>query len=242
MGPEKRAARFILTTAVAALLAIPVVNIGNTRFVVEAIIRNRADCGDGVGANNRNYPFDAIVIPGGGTVRTTNNDIVPSFEQEVRLGAAAVAYSKGLAPRIVLLDGESGFKGGSTETGEGFLQAAFVKVGYSGKIPAKGDILVDGKSTNTATNMQALARISTEHKIGKVAMITNRFHLLRATLSACINGVATSPIAAEDLTGIDENQAIRPSLLTKIKERLEVALLIWDPNGIVPTALKKMIS
>lgn len=230
MSPDRRAARRaakgIYLAAIAAIaLAVPIGNFDNTMRVGEALLANTTGCGDGVGPNDQNYPFDAIAVPGAGVSLETDGSHLPTGDGQTRLRAAAVAFSEGMAPRIILLAGA-----GDPGISEAYLR----KLTDNSEIP-NGAILVEGNSTNTATNMRELRRIVDEHQIKKVAMVTNMYHGLRSVLLSCANGVATFLLPAEDVLA-EDSRGIPAAV--RWKERLAVFSQLWDPTGEIQTLLR----
>lgn len=222
MSLERRAAnRLCLAAAAAIALAVPIGNFNNTQRVLEALFTNTTGCADGT------RPIDAIAVPGAGVIRMPDGSYTPTDDGQIRLKAAAIAFSKRLAPRVILLDGVE-----HLGTSEAYLR----KLTDGSKIP-NGAILVEGNSTNTATNMEGLKRIVDEHQIKRVAMVTNMYHGLRSVLLACANGVATFLLPAEDLL-TEESRGIPAAVLWK--ERLAVLSQLWDPKGEIQTLLGKL--
>lgn len=232
MSAERRAARratrgLCLAAAAAIALAFPIGNFDNTMRVGEALVTKKTGCADGVRPSDPNHPFDAIVVPGAGVDLAPDGSHIPTDDGQTRLKATAVAFSKGVAPRIILLDGK-----GNLGTSEAYLRGL---IGGS-KIP-NGAILVEGNSTNTATNMEELRKIVDEHQVKRVAMVTNNYHVPRAVLLSCANGIPTSPLPAEDLL-TEESRGIPTAIL--LKERLAILSQLWDPKGKIQTLLGKL--
>lgn len=226
----------------------PLLHINNTIRLFGAAFGQEIDCATDKEAESKSYPFDAIVVPGGGTVLTPQGTRIPSDYQQLRLEGAAVAYSKNLAPRIILLDGIKGpFDGGLTS--KTYLQESFQKLtGGNAFLPDEA-IIIEHRSINTATNMSELRRIVVARNIKKVLIVTNEYHETRATLFACEYGVPASSTSAEDL--IIEVDPERKGEIHRLyhtpqvgtietKETLEVIWSLWDPKGRVPTLLRKL--
>lgn len=228
MSLERRAARRLCLVAAAtiALAAVPIGNFGNTQRVITALLTNTTGCADGIRPNDPNYPFDAIVVPGAG-VSLADGSYLPTDDGQTRLKAALTAFLAGVAPRIILLDG----------VGTPGISEAYLRGLTGGSEIPNGDILVEGNSTNTATNMRELERIVKEHQIKRVAMITNMYHGLRSVLLACANGVATFLLPAEDLL-TEERRRVPTAVLWK--EGLAVLSQIWDPTGKFQTLFGKL--
>lgn len=226
----------------AAVVAEPfLVHTENALRVTGAVLGKTVDCGSGVEPNNQQgFPYDAIAVPGAGVIKAKDGTYKQNAYGEMRLKAAAIAYYWGLAPIIVLLDGQSGPQ--SYNSSIKTLQEAYADLAGEGETIPAGAILAEDKSINTATNMAELSVLSDEHNLRKILIETNRSHLTRATLLACARELAASPLSAESLTL--ENAPRMPRLkriFDRGKEQAEVLLIAWDPAGVIPTFVKKKI-
>lgn len=222
-------------------------NTSELEFTISAIANNRADCSDRQQSIDRTHLYDAIVVPGAGVIKNPDGTFELGQEAKGRLDAAAIAFSHGLAPRFVLLDGV-GSQQDSLMTVRHLQSSVTDLIGDSNRLP-EADILVESTSINTATNMGALAEISKDHNLRRVLLITNRYHQLRATLLACLHGIATAPLSAEDIliesdsklqSEIDKTYTSWRMFRTRLKEGFEVFLLLFDPKGNLPTIMKRM--
>lgn len=223
----------------------PLLHIENTLRVFGAVLGNEVDCAEGKEPKEKSYPFDAIVVPGAGSVLTSQGSF-PNDYGKLRLEAAALAYLQKMAPRIILLDGTKSPQE-DEHVNEKYLKDAFRNITGS-ELPQEA-IIRENRSINTATNMQELSKITKEQNIVKVLIITNDFHKTRATLFACYNNVAASSISAEELI-IDADPNRRQEIHTlyhtrevgemENKELYKTILSLWDPNGTVSTFLKKL--
>lgn len=234
----------------AAAAGLPFVNFGNTLRVIGALSGEEVDCKNGVESQNPKYLADAIVVPSAGSLKIDEKTYTPNDIGKMRLEAAAIAYANHLAPKIILLNGEKRAKEDEL-TEKKYLQDFFRKLtGETAVIPDEA-ILIENHSVNTATNMEELAKIVTRHNLKKTLIVTNRFHELRSTLFACANEVPAFSLAAEDL--IISQDPGRAEAIKKIyntgeiraaemKERFEVALVIWDPKGMIPTLLVRILN
>lgn len=251
---ERRVSRrFILRAVglgtVGTVVVPPLLHIDNTLRVFKSVaFGEKVDCAQDKEGEIQNYPFDAIVVPGGGSVTTPQGVHIPSYYQQLRLDGAAIAYSKKLAPRIILLDG---VKGPSEDglTSKTYLQKSLRRLtGENAFLPDEA-IIIENRSINTATNMRELRKIVAAQNIKKVLIVTNEYHERRATLFSCEYGVPASSSSAEDL--IIEADPERKDEIHNLyhtsevraieaKETLEVIWSLWDPKGHVPTLLKKL--
>lgn len=237
------ALRGLLTVGVVGLIAPPLFHLESTQRVLGAIVSGKVECGGDAEAQRQPYPFDAIVVPGVGNDKTTDGDYTPNKDERMRLEAAALAFLQGLAPTIILMDGpRNPRENGSVE--KTYLQSFFRELTGGAEEIADETVILGMRSINTATAMDELARIARRHNIGKVLIITNSYHQMRATLLACENGVAASSQSAESiLTGQNfQRYDSWTMIVTRLKEELEIIWAIWDPKGIVPTMLKIMVS
>lgn len=239
MSLERRVMLALAGTGMVIVSGPAVLNISTNPYLREAVFLNRVDCGNSADALDPNHPYDAVVVPGGGTIKDPNGNAAPNSSQRIRLQAAAVALTKGFAPRVVLLDGATE-PGDSQSSGNKYLVG---EVQNHGKELPPTNILSEEQSVNTATNMQELAKIARDHNLRRVAVVTNKSHSKRATMLACINGVPASSISAEYLLGKSEETFSSPFLkfTTHLKEHLEVAFLMWDPNGTIPTFIRRLM-
>lgn len=243
MGVERKVTRRVFLGILAGTaVGFPFLHPESTLRAMGAILGKSVDCGNNKEPQGSKYPFDAIVVPGAGIVETIDGNHTPSELGKMRLEAAAIAYSKGLAPSIVLVGWENTPKeNGFTQ--KIYLQDAFKKL--TGNLIPDEAILIEGLSINTATNMEELSK----HNIKTALIVTNRFHKERSTLFACEYGIAASSLSAEDLilkqdpTRAEAIRAMYDSWeikLAQAKEELELVLAIWDPKGAIPTLLKGM--
>ena len=231
------------------VVVLPLLHIDNTLRVFRSVaLGEKVDCVPDTEGEVKNYPFDAIVVPGGGTVTTPQGAHIPNYYQQLRLDGAAIAYSKNLAPRIILLDGAKGpLEDGLTS--KTYLQESLRRLaGGNASLPDEA-IIIENRSINTATNMRELRKIVAAQNIKKVLIVTNEYHERRATLLSCEYGVPASSSSAEDLIlevdperkgeihNLYHTSEVR---IIKTKEELEVIWSLWDPKARAPTLLKKL--
>ncbi len=237
MGRIKGAERGFFLAAL--IISLPTTHPTNTAFILKSLTENRADCSIDITANTPDYLFDAVLIPGAGIIRNHDGTLKPSPEGEKRLEAGAFAFSKRLAPNIILLDGKG-------EWEEESISRKYLHQ-IAPDIPDES-ILEEHKSINTATNMKEATIIAKEQGFRLVAIITSASHLLRATALACTHGLKAFPLSAEELL-IEKDPKRTPALeeinssprkfAARIKETLEVFEMLWDSKGTIPTLLRK---
>lgn len=228
-----------------AVIGPPLLHINNTLRVLGTALGNETDCASGKEAKDKSYPFDAIVVPGAGSVLTSQG-FAPNDYGKMRLEAAALAYFQKMAPRIILLDGVKSLQEDGYASKE-YLRNTFGDV-FGQELPEEA-IIGENRSVNTATNMKELSKIVKELNLVKVVIVTNDFHKTRATLFACQNDVAASSISAEELI-IDAYPARKQEIHTlyhtrevgeiENKELREIIWSLWDPKGTIPTLLRKL--
>lgn len=209
---------------------------GNAKRVADALFSGNVECTAGLKPKDPDHPFDAIAIPGAGSTRALDGNIVPSEAGQIRLQAGARAYLAGYAPTIILLDGVAR-PGEDPSMNKRYLQRL---LGDNGQMIPDEAILEEHDSINTATNMKKLAKIVEEKGIKGVVIVSSASHVLRATVLACANGVKASSLPAEDIL-IKQDPKKEPARMftTRLKEKFETLLLLWDPKGIIPTFIAK---
>ncbi|OGM21827.1 hypothetical protein A2714_02480 [Candidatus Woesebacteria bacterium RIFCSPHIGHO2_01_FULL_38_9] len=254
MGEERKhslASRrtFLRSAAVlsgALFFGPPLLHLDNTFRAARALGGGSIDCLPKTEVESTEYPFDALAIPGSGTLTTEDGILMPNLYGQMRLEAAALAYSKKLAPTIILLDGGAEI-GGEVSVSEKYLNAAYKNL--TGDELPEGVVKKKEDTINTATNMEGLSDEVKESNLQKILVITNTFHQNRAILFACAYGVNAFPMSAEDLL-LAEGSAREGDIrrlsqswemrTAEIKEGVEIVFAIWDPRGKVPTFLKRL--
>ena len=199
MDLERKISRRIVLKAGAVgfvfFIGPPLLHINNTLRVLGTALGNEVQCVANKEAREASYPFDAIVVPGAGGVLTSQG-FAPNDYGKMRLEAAALAFARKMAPRIILLDGAKSPQEDGHANKE-YLKNIFRDV-FGQELPEEA-IISENRSINTATNMKELSKIAKELNLVKVTIVTNDFHKTRATLFACQFDVAASSISAEEL-------------------------------------------
>lgn len=216
MNPEKKpgrgitgritSRRFWLAAAVSALLLPPATHIGHTAFVVDAMSQRRADCTYGIDPSNQwAYPFDAIVVPG------TEPD---GAENKMRLDAARIAYSKRLAPTIILL-GQDDYS--STNTATNMEELA---------------------QTATQGNLRTVLVVTNAYHELRATLLACANGVAASSISA------EALLINQDtqvIPTINELYSSLGMMGTRLKETLGTLSLLWGHKGEIPTFFKRMI-
>lgn len=245
----------LLSLAMIGFFGLPMKNINNTERVVAALWSGEAvDCTTG-NPQTRNTPFQAILVPGSKVYfDETDGTYKPDRFQARRDEAAALAYVAGIVemyrpggpPVIYLLDGDRG-PGIQTDISVQDVQKRVEALSHGTITLPKEAFAVETKSKNTATNMREAKNILDHFGIDNAVVITDDFHLLRATLYACANNIHASGLSVEQLTAwfdpthineVDAPNQTPAMKLRRLKEFLEVVESIFDDKGYIPTLIK----
>lgn len=248
MELDRRIKEAALGIGVTVIITPFLIDGGNAVRVITALTNGKVDCGAGVEPESRSYPFDAIVVPGAGTVTSEGGNEIPAWSEAMRLTAAAFAFQQKLAPKVILLDGESG--DGIHNQTKAYLQNEVKQLTDNASTISDDAIITEDASINTATNMKALAELAKKHTLKKVLILTNAYHQARATLLACANGIPATPLTVEEELIAHNANSFQPRIQsmytsplmgrTLLKEKLEVLWLLWDPKGSALTRLAQM--
>lgn len=215
-----------------------------TGRIIGAALGKDVDCAKCAEPENPAYRFDAIVVPGGGLIKMPDGEWLPSQYGQWRLEAAVLAYQQKKAPLIVLLDGKAGPQ-----------EDQLANLKYLRKMARKREVELpdsvikaeDIYSENTQTNMDELGRAAEKYDLKKFLIATNRFHRTRATLFACRKGLSASSFSVEEAL-IEEDPSRKPEIDAvyssnevrrhRVKERVEVGLMLWESEGRLQTAAR----
>ena len=210
----------------AVAIGAPLYHRENSKRIIGAALRKGVDCTGCIENETTHYPFDAVVVPGGGLEQAENGQWVPS---------------------IVLLDGVAGCDQDQMAN-KLFLLRRAQERGIA--LDESSVIAEDQVSVNTATNMDQLRVIAEKYGLKKVRIESNRFHNTRATLFACHRGVAATymscedTILADDPTRYEEIEALYATeyaTYLRRKEAIEIAASFIDPSGRAQTLARKTI-
>ncbi|HVZ12124.1 MAG TPA: ElyC/SanA/YdcF family protein [Patescibacteria group bacterium] len=229
-----------------------VIHPNNTERVLGKIVDNREiECSHDIEPTNKDgYPYDALAIPSAGRQRIGNtHDFEPNPNGKIRLMAAAIAFMEGVAPKIILLDGEDK-TGEFHETNKTYLIQQLRRLGWQGKLPADDPTLTEYHSINTATNMSELAKLVRQNKMSKVKVITSGGHINRSMQLACANGIHARSESAENivLASYPNSQEIKDLVKSvqetdnSLKENAELGWSIVDPKGTGPTIVRRILN
>lgn len=237
-------------TAITLALGPLAVHPENSFRVINWLRGHNVDCTRGIEPQNSNQKADAIVVPGAGLILSEEGEYEPNIYGKIRLAGAAIAYSKGWASKIILLDGETNSEEARSASAK-FLQEFYAKIETpeipkGSKIPS-GVIFLENQSKNTATNMERLSKLAPLIGVRSVLIITNDNHNERANLLACAHGINSFSIPAESLIDpevdselTEEIEKMHISEWDWFFEQVEIGLIYIDPEGDIPTLIKDL--
>ena len=167
-----------------------------TIAAMNALSGGIAQCDSKEAPRNKEYPYDAIMVLGGGSVRIGPGIYEPSEVTITRLKATAIAYKERKSDRIFIMSGK--MSPGEELVELKRLQYEYSQLpGYDRPIPDEA-ITVESKSLTTASNMDAIAKIVKEFGLKDILMITDDSHMRRAKLLMC-DRLSGSSAIAEDI-------------------------------------------
>lgn len=246
---QARGAILKITLAISLLAAKPLSDLDHTSRVLAAARGQEVSCYEPIYAEQDDYPYDAIVVPGGGAQMSPEGYVVPSDFEQIRLEAAAIAFTKKIAPKLILLDGAMDPQV-DPSMNRRYLQNKILSLSEGTIVLPDDSVIVENNSINTATNMRALSELAALHDMRTFFLITNVFQLVRAEIFACAYGNNAYPAAAEGIiadfdparkAGFDQLYA-SPSMIPIIrKEEVGIAVSLYDPQGYIPTWVKQVL-
>lgn len=141
-------------------------------------------------SHDRAAPADAIVVLGAAQYRGR-----PSPVLRARLDHAVQLFAQGYAPRLVLT---GGIAEGDTASEAAVSRTYVMRAG----VPDSA-ILLENDGRTTQQSLQAVARLLEARGMQRVILVSDPFHLFRASVVARRNGLAvrTSPTRADDAWG-----------------------------------------
>jgi uncharacterized SAM-binding protein YcdF (DUF218 family) len=141
-------------------------------------------------SRDRAAAADAIVVLGAAQYQGK-----PSPVLRARLDHAVGLYARGLAPRLVLT---GGIAEGDRESEAAVSRTYVLRAG----VP-DSSILLENEGRTTGQSLSAVARLLTARNLRRVVLVSDPFHLFRASLVARRNGleVLTSPTSVEGVWG-----------------------------------------
>jgi vancomycin permeability regulator SanA len=230
---ERHLRRAAEIATLAVLFALPLKNYESTARVLQALSGQKVDCSHGEAAD-KTHPFDLIAVFGAGSYTDQFGRLQPNKFQLNRMKAAAAAFAKGYASKILLIDGGE----------KSVLESSIALMQYAVSFFSKGTVelprdavSISTNSINTATNAQDLKKYMNAQGMEKVVSITDAFHTQRVEIFNCNYGINSRVASVEDMLSERQNRPVKMRVLV-IKENLEIALLAFDPKGDIPTALK----
>lgn len=232
---ERHVKRAAEIATLAAIFVLPIKNHESTTRVIQALSGQKVDCSYGEATGN-SYSSDLIAVFGAGTSTDEFGNLQPNSFQIGRMQAAAEAYARGLAPKILLIDGIEPSILKSVKT---YLQLA-VSFFSEGKVSlprSAVSLLTD--SMNTASNVRDLKDYMNDADMERVVLITDEFHSQRAEILACNYGINSQMKTVEEMVEKDQDSSMKMQVLA-IKENFEIVLLAYDPKGYLPTSIKQL--
>jgi len=139
-----------------------------------------------VAARDRATPADAIVVLGAAQYRGR-----PSPVLRARLDHAVGLYARGLAPQMVLT--------GGVAEGDTSSEAAVSRRYVMGAGVPEAALLLENEGRTTSESLRAVAQLLDVRDRERVILVSDPFHLLRASIVARRHGlvVRTSPTSTE---------------------------------------------
>lgn len=222
-----------------SFLAYPLArDIDNSLRIFDAFTGQTVDCSP-YGEFEPNFTWDAIVVPGGGMKKNVNGTYAPNEFEELRLEAAAIEYISGKAPFIILLNGVTNPEADGDVIKE-YLKKQVKKLSGGKKKIEDKNIIVENISVDTFTNMEQLEIIVKKNKLNNILMVSNFFHIGRATANSCAFDISTTPRLAE-ATIINFNPQRKAEILEfyqsqnlqeiMLRENLALLYALYDPQG-----------
>ena len=143
-----------------------------------------------IASHDRAAPADAIVVLGAAQYRGR-----PSPVLRARLDHAVALFAQGFAPRLVLT---GGIAEGDTASEAAVARTYVMRAG----VPDSA-ILLENEGRTTQQSLQAVARLLEARGLARVILVSDPFHLFRASVVARRNGLAirTSPTRSDDAWG-----------------------------------------
>ena len=232
-----------------SLLAYPLArDIDNSRHIFNALTGQRVDCSPD-GEFEANPTWDAIVVPGGGMKKNPNGTYAPNEFEELRLEAAAIEYIGGKAPFIILLNGVSNPEADGNVIKE-YLKKQVKKLSAGKKKIEDKNIIVENISVDTFTNMEQLEIIVQEKRLENILMVSNFFHIKRATANSCAFDISTTARSAETAI-INFNPQRKAEILDYYRSRnleeimqneyLALIYALFDPQGYYAQDAKRFL-
>jgi vancomycin permeability regulator SanA len=229
-------------SAVLLTIGLPLGHLATTERVYTALTGGSVDCSHG--EHTGKYPYGIIAVPGAGGYVDGNGQFQPNNFEERRLITAALVDPNDAAPIILLGEPES-----TRGEDKKYLQDQVIKLS-DGKVELPDEkVYIDTNSINTATNMDALKAFMKKHGIENALIVTDEFHINRALILACGDGIDAEGLSVEvaiknydpELYPLIEKQDESEQVRDLVRlERLKVFLLAYDPNDVISTVIKRI--
>lgn len=167
-----------------------------------------------VSRQDQREPTDAIVVLGAAQYNGK-----PSPVLRARLDHALALYQEGLAPTVVVTGGiGDGDKVSEATVGRQYL--------VSHGMPERA-VVVRPEGRSTQSSIRSVALWATEHRVHRVLLVSDPFHMLRLRLEADRSGLAasTSPTRTSPISANWREEAI--FLLAEACKIPVVILRVW---------------
>ncbi len=229
------------------VLVQPMFNPDTVGLVIDAAMGKTPDCSSGKPSNTEGYPYDLIIVPGGGVYEDGDGVYKPNTYQRARLDAAAYAYVGGYAQDILLSGGDPDL-GVDMNLSKNYLQGRVLIYSDGEKSLDDSHVVIEDESINTATGMAKVPKIMDELGAEKALVVSHKSHINRAEIMACNYGVNAKSMSVEGIVE-SHNYYIAQNMNTnhgsddsgwwiELKESLEVGALPFDRYAFGPTLIK----
>lgn len=192
------------------------------------------------------YDYDAIIILGAGTRPNYQGEMTSlTFDSKLRVLAGGLIAREGKTKQIILT-------GGKTAGPENPSEAEVMKKYLLKKYPQLNDstIITEESSFDTIENSRHVAELLKGNTNKLILLITNDYHLLRASKNFENQGINVAEIPAENMVSLRSEshekliQRYLGSCEIKKKRSIEAILrgiTAIDPEGKLLTALARVL-
>jgi len=192
------------------------------------------------------FDYDTIIILGAGTRPNHRGEMTGlTFDSKLRVLAGGLIAREGKAKQIILT-------GGKTAGPENPSEAEVMKTYLLKKYPQldESTIITEDASFNTIENSRHVAKLLGESGDKLILLVTNDYHLLRASKNFENQGVIVAEIPAENIVSSrskSHEQLIQRYLGScEIKKKRSIEAILRgitaiDPEGKLLTALARVL-